>query len=213
MRVRRGVHFAVGTLAVLVGLAVGVGTGHDAYEASVPPPGLQVARDLAVRPKASSPSLGLATPEAASLVPQRSTRDLAFRPAARAGGEWTGMPAEDTTQVCPSAGWCGLALGCRQGRCAGCASDDECDVGEVCILNHCVLSSLATCRSRIDCSRGELCILSGLSAGPRGNSDMHAYCLAPTGPSRESPAPPPTPAGQPVLPEVHPMKLLSTFHQ
>lgn len=130
----------------------------------------------------------------------------------RAPGEWDGMPAEYTSQACPSAELCGLALGCHKFRCGPCAADIDCAPGEVCVLQHCVLSAQVACRARSDCDGGDLCVLSGLSPGPRGNGDMRAYCLSSGGPSGETPVVAPTPGPQ-ILPEIHPMKLLSTLRE
>jgi hypothetical protein len=68
------------------------------------------------------------------------------------------------------------------GLCGPCRQDAECADGEICILDHCLLSRNAKCRSRRECAGEEaLCILSGYSADPRGNAALTAECRGPRG--------------------------------
>ncbi len=109
--------------------------------------------------------------------------------------EWQGMLIDQSIQPeCDVSAHCGLALACIHNRCGPCTSDSDCNSGEECVLDHCVIAANVVCRSRSDCPDGELCVLSGYSHDPRGNSDMRATCLAPTG-GREEPAH--TAAGEP----------------
>jgi hypothetical protein len=94
----------------------------------------------------------------------------------RPPNEWQGMLVERTNQSeCRRGHACGLALACVDGRCGPCRRDSDCEQGEACVLDHCLLARMVTCRSQSDCG-ADLCILSGLSADPRGNLDMRSLC-------------------------------------
>jgi hypothetical protein len=113
----------------------------------------------------------------------------------RPAGEWQGMPVNVTEQpACETAATCGLAMACNAGRCGPCSSDSACNVGETCVLDHCVRRELASCHARRDCAADEMCVLSGYSPDPRGNGEMKATCLAPRGGTEP---PPVEPAAEP----------------
>lgn len=103
----------------------------------------------------------------------------------RAETEWQGMLVNKTYRaICSKTADCGLGLSCLDdAKCGPCRTDGDCLVGESCALDHCVTRSKASCRVAADCKQGELCVLSSYSQGLRGNSDMRAYCLPPTGES------------------------------
>lgn len=106
--------------------------------------------------------------------------------------EWQGMLINtDAVPPCDASATCGLARACRAGKCVACGTDDECAAGEVCVLDHCVVSALASCRRRADCARGSLCILSGYSSAARGNEGMRSLCLDPASGASSIPAPGP----------------------
>jgi len=94
----------------------------------------------------------------------------------RAADEWQGMLVDRETASCESTGLCQSALACVNGRCGPCTDSSQCQAGEVCAMDHCVLKELVTCSSRRDCPDGELCVLSGYSEDIRGNGDMRAWC-------------------------------------
>jgi hypothetical protein len=98
--------------------------------------------------------------------------------------EWQGMLVDlDMLQSeCQRSTDCGLAMACKQGRCAPCDRNADCGPGEICALQHCVISSKAECTNRKDCREaGNLCILTGYTPNIRGNEDMESKCLANTG--------------------------------
>lgn len=100
----------------------------------------------------------------------------------RPEGEWQGMLIDmNLRPMCETTAQCGRALSCREGHCLPCLNDRDCDVGEVCVLDHCVREDLALCRTRADCHQESLCVLSGYSDGPRGNTEMKAHCMATSG--------------------------------
>ena len=100
----------------------------------------------------------------------------------RPEGEWQGMLIDMTLRpMCETTVQCGRALSCREGHCLPCLNDRDCDVGEVCVLDHCVREDLALCRTRADCHQESLCVLTGYSEGPRGNTDMKAFCMEASG--------------------------------
>lgn len=106
--------------------------------------------------------------------------------------EWQGMLVDLSMRaVCEGAGSCGLAAACIDGQCGPCDADAQCGEGEVCVLDHCVLSRNVRCRSRHDCSGDDArCVLSGYSSDPRGNGDMRAECVTPRGGLAQTDAPP-----------------------
>lgn len=96
--------------------------------------------------------------------------------------EWQGMRVRVGNQpICAGKSSCSFALACRDGLCGPCLADEDCAGGEVCVLDHCLIGENVTCRSYSDCDEGSLCVLSGYSAGYRGNGDMRAQCLSPSG--------------------------------
>lgn len=101
----------------------------------------------------------------------------------RPAEEWQGMriDAEDTWPCLE--GFCSMARACIEGRCVGCTTDADCASKEACVLDHCVLAEQVECRRTADCTELEAkCVLSGITTmDPRGNRDMKAYCLSPSG--------------------------------
>lgn len=97
----------------------------------------------------------------------------------RAPSEWQGMQFDvaDASE-CRVEHSCGLALACIEERCGPCVRDDQCENGEACVLDHCLLRSNVHCRRASDCPNDDLCILTGISDDPRGNGDMNAICSA-----------------------------------
>jgi hypothetical protein len=94
--------------------------------------------------------------------------------------EWQGMLIDlDAVPPCESSATCGLARACKEGKCLACQVDGDCDSGEVCVLDHCLLRQLAGCRRRRDCEKGSMCLLSGYSGGARGNAEMQSRCVDP----------------------------------
>lgn len=210
MRDRYGARVAVGAAALLLGVLLG--TTSDRLLPTLrdkAPPTQPEQRGNSISESGSRASLRIS--EAKETTASAEGRvALAATPIARRPREWGGMPAGNTDQVCPSADRCGLALGCRRGRCGACGTDADCAVGEVCVLEHCVRARFTECKSRDDCPAEQLCILSGVSPGPRGNEEMRAYCLPHSGSSGEVPVPP-NPPGPQILPEIFPGRLLSTL--
>ena len=101
---------------------------------------------------------------------------------ARPEGEWQGIPVCGPYPPCERADGCGLALACLDGTCGACTSDAQCAAGEGCALDHCIPAANVECRTRSECGGDALCILSGITGGTaRGNEDMRAYCLSPSG--------------------------------
>ncbi len=153
-----------------------------------------------------SASPGSATPkhEPVPVAERHSTGDVEARalPRARAKGlgpkqdlrarpadEWQGMLVDvSVQQECFRSAVCGFALACIDGKCGPCSRDSECEAGEVCVLDHCVLRQLAACRTRKDCG-DSLCLLTGLSADPRNNGDMRSLCSKDDVDHPESPVP------------------------
>lgn len=89
------------------------------------------------------------------------------------------MPVQEKLRVAchPDIG-CGLALACVGGFCGACTTNDQCMSGEECVLERCLLEELVGCVTDQDCDAGEVCLLSGVSPGPRGNQDLHSYCMS-----------------------------------
>lgn len=155
---------------VLIGLAVGLAVGtlggqsQNRSKSPVAPP----ESSSQLKPSEAS-STGL---QFVDESPSHGTDNFFFRDPA----EWQGMRINmDRLASCGESGICGMALACVGGKCVPCTSDDECESGEVCSLDHCVLESQADCRSFKDCDAG-LCLLTGYSSDPRGNIGMKAYC-------------------------------------
>jgi hypothetical protein len=99
-------------------------------------------------------------------------------------GEWQGMLVDLAMlqTECDRSSQCGLAMACKKGRCAPCDRDDDCGHGEICAVQHCVLSANAECSSRKDCREpGSYCVLTGYTPNVRGNEDMHSKCMPNSG--------------------------------
>jgi hypothetical protein len=86
------------------------------------------------------------------------------------------MPVSYFGIPCSDEAVCQAALACIDGYCDGCSTSDECQAGEVCVVEHCVLAQLAKCTSFRDCRDGEVCVLSGYTDDLRGNGTMEAVC-------------------------------------
>lgn len=126
------------------------------------------------------------------VLPRDTTREpaiaAAHRRLERSEDEWDGMPVDEEDWPCVGNGSCSMARACVAGRCVACASDDACERGELCVLQHCVPGDQVECRVVRDCRADELCVLSGITADdPRGNRDMRATCQAPWGGSADDP--------------------------
>ena len=142
------------------------------------------------RPSAERPILSRNAPEHEPSPPQAlavRTEAPAIQYFPRAAADWQGMLVDrEDRQVCSETANCGIALSCRaDGKCGPCESDAECLAGEVCVLDHCVLSKLVGCRHSSECGSGRAyhCVLSGLTGNDvRGNSEMRSYCLDPKKP-------------------------------
>ncbi len=151
------------------------------------PTGYRAARPhLAKTPQLASLPPGEAAPVAAAALYQAATAaapDLSrVTLSARDANEWQGMRVDLSRQAfCQSSSGCGLAMACKDGVCGPCAEDDDCAIGEGCVLEHCLRRSSISCRNRRGCGADELCLLSGYSADPRGNRDIKSYCNAPFG--------------------------------
>lgn len=129
----------------------------------------------ASRPARPAPPPSL-TPEPAQAM---AVGDIAASPsyAPRDPKEWQGMPVNLSMQAsCDVSARCGLAMACLAGRCGPCARDADCAPGEGCAVQHCVALANLECRSASECNSDARCMLSGISAGARGNAEMHAYC-------------------------------------
>jgi hypothetical protein len=101
---------------------------------------------------------------------------------ARPASEWQGMLIDLSVRpYCEKSDQCGMARACRGNACINCVADGDCAGGEVCVLDQCVVQSLAACRRAADCKSGELCVLSEYSADPRGNTGMRAFCQSSRG--------------------------------
>jgi hypothetical protein len=90
--------------------------------------------------------------------------------------EWQGMPVRYHAIPCSDEAVCQAALACIDGYCDSCSNSEDCQAGEVCVVEHCVLTKLAKCTSFRDCPSGEVCVLSGYSDDVRGNGAMEAMC-------------------------------------
>jgi hypothetical protein len=115
--------------------------------------------------------------------------------------EWQGMLVDlNVSAECELSARCGWALACIGGHCLPCVTDQNCAIGEVCVLDHCLLQRNVTCRRRRDCDGGATCMLTGLSPDPRNNADMRSVCRGGS-PYYEQRVAPPRPS---VGPQVHP---------
>jgi hypothetical protein len=143
-------------------------------------------------------SVAATTVRSDSGTPASATRDGGTRPASniitpgigpmpvvfpRDPEEWQAMLVDLTfRQICSDSSVCGLALACKDdGFCGACTSDGDCVVGEVCVLDHCLLPANTTCRSRRNCGADELCTLTEYSQGRRGNAALRSLCLGRSG--------------------------------
>jgi hypothetical protein len=95
----------------------------------------------------------------------------------RDASEWQGMLVDLSIHPqCVSSEDCGLARACIDGACTACSKNLDCAAGEVCSLDHCVVSENAECSGRSDCQDGQKCVLTGLSNDLRNNAGMKALC-------------------------------------
>jgi hypothetical protein len=103
----------------------------------------------------------------------------------RPASEWQGMLVRlEDMPVCED--HCLSPFACVDGRCAPCTKDGDCESGELCVLDHCLLQQNADCQSRADCADEQFCVLSGyplpvehVFPNPktyRGNEGMRSYC-------------------------------------
>lgn len=159
------------------------------HAGSPPPPGAGDATDGGVAHESSAPG---ASPGVGPM-PVVHARDPE---------EWQAMLVDLTfRQVCSESSVCGLALACKEdGFCGPCSSDGECAVGEICVLDHCLLRDNTTCRSRLDCAAGELCTLTDYSQGRRANAELRSRCLGRTGGEEQTPERADPPQWQPAPP-------------
>ncbi len=134
-------------------------------QAPLPPPQRGNHVDESIVQARSVPS----EPKYPVLVPVYHPRDKS---------EWQGMLV-DVSSIPPCNGGtlCGLAQACIDDACRPCERDAQCENGEACVLDHCLLANLVECRKTKDCRSGEICVLSGYAPGPRGNEGMRSYCL------------------------------------
>ncbi len=113
----------------------------------------------------------------------------------RPPGEWDGMLVNmNLSPPCESKGGCGLARACKEGRCVACEADPDCEVGEVCVLDHCIRGDNVACRRKADCGGRSFCVLDGYSVGLRANESMHSRCVDPLSGAASMAAPPIGPA-------------------
>jgi len=54
---------------------------------------------------------------------------------------------------------CGLARACVNHVCVACEADADCERGESCVLDHCVLAERVKCRSSKDCAADSKCVV------------------------------------------------------
>ncbi len=113
-------------------------------------------------------------------------RDRGMHP--RPPHEWQGMQVHlEDLPTCNA--HCLAPFACVHGQCMPCSRDLECESGEACVLDHCLISANVGCRSVSDCPEDSLCVLSGYRRfGPndaipeaisyRGNEEMTAFCRA-----------------------------------
>jgi hypothetical protein len=169
------------TLALVLGLR-GAPTVEARAEAPRAP--TEVFGRAAEEPQ-EGPAMASEGAAAASAKPKKELgAALPPRPASgRPEGEWQGMliRADDTFPCLESV--CGMARACIEERCVACGSDSDCGSGEACAMDHCVPAAQVECRRAADCGEPEAqCVLTGLTPGdPRGNRDLRAYCLSPSG--------------------------------
>ncbi|UQA56926.1 hypothetical protein [Polyangium aurulentum] len=104
------------------------------------------------------------------------------RPRPRPATEWQGMKVDDA-ETWPCGERCSMARACIGGLCVPCREDAQCEAGEVCVLDHCVVEERVECRRAADCGNPEaLCVLTGYTSGDlRGNGEMRAHCSNPEG--------------------------------
>lgn len=116
--------------------------------------------------------------KAAAIAPKASLVDGRFK--ARAVGEWDGRLVDVVLrEPCNDFGSCGLARAClADGVCGACSDDSDCDPGELCVLDNCLLTDRVHCRNRNDCPAGEVCMIEDdrREYGWRGNESLVAGC-------------------------------------
>jgi hypothetical protein len=126
--------------------------------------------------------------------------------------EWQGMPVDlNFNPPCHTSADCAFALACRDNHCGPCLSDEQCAIGEVCVLDQCLRRDNVTCRSRRDCPSGEKCMLTAYSPQLRNNQDLRSKCtqtLHPVFEPRPSNPVVPIPTTAPVHPDMQPSDLV-----
>ncbi len=79
---------------------------------------------------------------------------------------------------------CARARACVGGECLPCVADSECEAGELCVLQYCLLEPNVGCQTRADCTERSdaICVMNGITAGDlRGNSELRSECMEPRG--------------------------------
>jgi hypothetical protein len=102
---------------------------------------------------------------------------LEFHP--RAADEFQGRRISLDGAICERSATCGMAKACIDGMCGPCSEDSDCEIGEVCVLQNCLLRENVSCRFRAECPDPEqqLCIFNeDDSPGARANSTLRAFC-------------------------------------
>ena len=80
-------------------------------------------------------------------------------------------------RTCVTAEECPGGLACNGGQCGAFTGNSGCAVGEVCILQLCLLEGQAACADSFGCPAGEDCYLSGIdAAATRGNATTTSFC-------------------------------------
>jgi hypothetical protein len=171
---------AAGT-AVAMGVSLGLDGVSPPRDAATVVPIERAARSAVQMHGPASSSVVTSGLETSSIGSERNVTASDKR---RDPAEWQGMSVDYRLVPCSDEGFCQRALACIDGSCDACSSADDCQVGEVCAVEHCVLAKLAKCTSYRDCPNGEVCVLSGYSDDLRGNGAMEAACSGSL-PSRE----------------------------
>jgi hypothetical protein len=187
-----------GVVAVLLGAAASAWVVGRGSEPSPPPAAGSAPEPHAgstPSPRAVHAEPGRGSVARAEETPAPTSAEDEPSPRPRAEGEWQGMKVDDA-ETWPCGERCSMARACVEGECVPCHEDDECDSGEVCVLDHCVQEKLTECRKAADCGAPEaLCVLTGYTSGDlRGNGDMRAHCSYPEGGQPDEVA---APAGDP----------------
>jgi hypothetical protein len=164
-----------GIAAAGTAFGMAVSSGSDGF----PPENGSATRlpiERAVRTTREAPGVASAPIRGAADTSTDPERSAAIARGPRDPAEWQGMPVHRLSIPCSDEAACQAALACIDGHCDACSSSDECQTGEVCVVEHCLLAKLAKCTSYRDCPSGEVCVLSGYSDDLRGNGAMEAMC-------------------------------------